>query len=105
MASNSLHSVSLSPLSTRPSYVPGEENDPDDEFDVLCVGDPFKYVIPSFDLLAVEIRKILITGLSNGAVVYYNVFVCNLPSLIHSLPARMTVKDFTFIQVSRSLAQ
>ena len=54
MASNSLHSVSLSPLSTRPSYVPGEENDPDDEFDVLCVGDPFKGNVAVYKVLNLE---------------------------------------------------
>ena len=54
--SGCLSSVSATSLQSRPFYVQGMENDPEDIFDVVSVGPPFQYVIPSFDVLAVELR-------------------------------------------------
>ena len=57
MARNFLSSVSIAPLCTRLGYVQVMEDDPEDRFDVLCVGSPFRYSIPRLDVLAVELRQ------------------------------------------------
>ena len=89
-----LSCVSVAPLSTRPWYVQGMEDDPNAMFDVVSLGPPFSYVIPSFDVLAVELRQMVIVGQEEGVEAHYDLFVRNNVSLRRSYPARMTVKDF-----------
>ena len=38
------------------------EDDPEDVFDIVSVGPLFKYVVPSFNFLAVELCSIRIAG-------------------------------------------
>ena len=99
--SGCLSSVSATSLQSRPFYVQGMENDPEDIFDVVSVGPPFQYVIPSFDVLAVELRQMRIVGRHQvtGEEKNYDLFVRNEASLCRSYPARMTVKDLLVIQV------
>ena len=99
MAGNSLTSVSVAPLRTRPSYVQGMEDDPEDCFDVVSIGPPFSYVIPSFEVLAVELRQMKILGQLDGVEKHHDLFIRNEASLCRSYPARMTVKDVVVIEV------
>ena len=100
-----LSSVSATSLQSRPYYVQGMEDDPDDIFNVVSVGPPFQYVIPSFDVLAVELRQMRIVGRHQvtGVEKQYDLFVRNEASLCRSYPARMTVKDVLLIQVANSI--
>lgn len=66
MSSSPLYAVTVVPLAERPSYVVGSESDPDDVFDVIAVGPPFQYIIPGFDVLAVELRQMHILGILDG---------------------------------------
>jgi hypothetical protein len=90
--------VSVSELSSRPSYV---GDDDDDQFWVLHVGPSFRYVIPSFDVLAVELRRIRVGGDRNGAGQVYDIFIRgNDVSLTNKVyPALMTAKDYMNIEV------
>ena len=55
---------------------------------MLNVGPPFRYVIPSFDVISVGLRQIVIHGATpEGEEHTYDVFVCNDPSLSRPLPA------------------
>ena len=55
----------------------GVEDDPDDVFDVVSVGPPFLYVIPSFDVLRVELRQLRIVGDLDGVEKLYDLFARN----------------------------
>ena len=59
--------LSVSEPSSRPSSVGDDDDEADDQFWVLHVGTSFRYVIPSFDVLAVELRQMRVGGDSNGA--------------------------------------
>ena len=100
MASSQLTCVSLAELSSRPSYVP-ESDEPDDMFWVLNMGAPFKYVIPSFDVLAVELRQMRVGGDRNGVGQVYDVFIRGNDVSLTSknYPALMLVKDYINIEV------
>ena len=72
-----------------------------DLFSILNVGPPFRHVIPSFDVISVGPRQIVIHGATpEGEEDTYDVFVRNDPSLSGLLPAWMTVMDATIIDVS-----
>ena len=93
LASSSLSAVSAAPLHNRPGYVQGIEDDQDDVFDVVSVSPPFKYVIPTFDVLTVELRHMTIIGqhISSGDKARYDLLIRSDPSLTRSYPVRMTV--------------
>lgn len=96
--SKSLSCVSFAELSCRPSYVP-DDDEPDDRFWVLILGPSFRYTIPSFDVLAVELRKIRVGGNSKGV---YDIFIRDDASLTkQTCPALMTVKDYMNIKVPK----
>ena len=63
-------------MSARPSYVGDQAAD---EFTVLSIGSPFHYIIPSFDVLSVELCQIRIVGMQEkdrtGSI--YDIFVRN----------------------------
>ena len=84
-----LSSVSVAPVTSRPSYVPGAG---DDVIDVLSLGPPFPYIIPSFDVLRVELRQMKVAVVMGGVDTNYDLFIRNQPSLSPTYPARMTVK-------------
>jgi len=75
--------------------------DKDDKFWVISIEDPFLYVIPSFDVLAVELRQIQIKGYdrTDGKVRRYDLFIRNNTSLCQMYPSLMTTKDVTVIEV------
>lgn len=100
---NELSCVSVSDPSSRPSYG-ADDNEIDDMFWVLHVGPSFKYVIPSFDVLTVELRHIRVGGDSNGAGQVYDIFIRgNDLSLMNKVyPALMTAKDYMNIAVGSS---
>ena len=56
MAVTQLSSVFVISLASQLSYVQGEELEPNDELDVLIVGPAIRYIILSFEVLAVELR-------------------------------------------------
>ena len=74
MLPSNLSCVSFADLSSRPSYVP-DDNEPDDRFWVLTLGPSFRYVIPSLDVLAVELRQMRVGGDSKGAGQVYDIFI------------------------------
>ena len=86
-------------------FRPGDKfnsDEEDDEVWVDSVGDPFMYVIPSFDVLAVELRLIRISGYSriDGEEKHFDLFIKNHGSLCRPYPSLMTIKDYTLIEVS-----
>ena len=89
-----LSAVATSPLQTRPGYILGMEEDPDDIFH-MTVGRTFCYVIPSFDVLAVRLCQMKIVGQHqlSGEQKQYDLFVRDDASLCRSYPSRMTVKQ------------
>lgn len=97
MSVNSLACVTVSTPSTRPSYV---EDEPDDEFVVLRIGSPFRYIIHGFDVLIVELQQMRIAVEMQGIGLTYNVFVRNDKAALSRIyPAAMRVKDFLRIEV------
>ena len=69
-------------------YDPANDADkPDDEVLVLSVGPPFRYDIPSFDLLAVELRQLKVKGYtSEGEEKHYDIFIRNFSSFTRVYP-------------------
>jgi hypothetical protein len=95
------YGVYPAPSSARPFYDPKSEDDVKDCFSVLGIGPPFPFVIPSFDVLSVELKPLRIHGATpQGEEHTYDGFIRNDPSLSHSLPAWMTVMDSTIVDVS-----
>jgi len=83
----------------------GNFDDEDDEVWVNSIGDPFMYVIPSFDVHTVELRLILISGYSriDGEEKHLALFIRNHDSLCRAYPSLMTIKDYTIIEVSTTM--
>ena len=101
-----LSCVSFAPLSSRPFYKPGDEDEPNDVFVVLKMGTLFRYVIPTFDVLAVALQQIQIRGECDGEPKLYDLFIRNDSSLnSRTLPALMTGKDYALIPVSAGRIQ
>lgn len=92
-SSSTLSALSATPLLSRPSYIQGMEDDREDIFDVVSVGLVFKYIIPSFDVLTLDLRHMKIVGQHqiSGDEKRYNLLIRNDSSLLRSYPARMTV--------------
>ena len=67
---------------------------------VLPVGMPFRYVIPSFDVIAIEMRQMKIKGYTtDGEERNYDIFIRNDPSLCRLYPVWMVIRDGTVIEV------
>ena len=67
---------------------------------VLSIGPPFKYVIPSFDVLAVSMRPARIRVKFGRQDKAYDIFIRTDNSLNeHLLPAMLKVKDYALVQV------
>ena len=88
-------------LNLRPNYRPGEEDEPDDMFDVIRMGPLFRYLIPTFDVLLVGMHQIQITGDCHGVTKVYDLFIHD-HSVLNDvlLPAVITAKDYVLIPVS-----
>ena len=89
------------PRSTRVCYDPAiDANKPNDEVLVLSVGPPFWYNIPSFDLLAVELRQMKVKGYtSEGEEKHCDIFIRNLHSFTCVYPVWMAIRDATIVDV------
>ena len=93
--------VEPAPKPTRPRYDPAIDAQPDDEVLVLSVGPPFRYTIPSFDVLAVKLRQMKVKGYTpEGEEKHYDMFIRNLPSFARSYPVWMAIRDATVVDVS-----
>ena len=62
----------FAPKTSRPQYDPSADDEPHDCVCVLSVGEPFRYVIPSFDVIAIEMRQLKVKGYTGK----YGVPVC-----------------------------
>ena len=87
------------PRLSRVCYDPTiDGNNHDDEVLVLSVGQPFRYNIPSFDLLVVEPRKMKVKGsTSEGEEKHYDIYIRNLRSFTHVYPVWMAIRDATIL--------
>ena len=75
MASSLLSVVHFVSKSTRPQYTPEDDADYDYLF-VLSIGVPIHYIIPSFQLLSVELRQMGVKGYTKeDEEKVYDVFV------------------------------
>ena len=100
-AATHLFSVYYTPLNLCLSYRPGDEDEPDDMFDVIRMGPPFRYVIPTFDVLSVGMCQIRITGDCHRVTKVYDSFICDHSVLNNVLrSAVITAKDYVLIPVS-----
>lgn len=88
------------PKEFRPTMDSSDSNK-DDTVWVTSIGDTFTYVIPSFDVLAVELRQIKISGYNrrDGKERILDLFIRNDASLCRTYPAVMIIKDVTIIKV------
>ena len=94
-----LPSTYFAPKSLRPRYDPSDD-EPDDCVCVLSVGPPFRYVIPSFDIIAIDMRQIRIKGYpAEGEERNYDIFIRNDPSLCRPYPVWMVIRDGIVIEV------
>ncbi len=57
-----LASVFPAPKSSQPLHDPASDDEPNDYVYIVSLGKPFRYTIPSFDVLAVELRQMRIKG-------------------------------------------
>ena len=76
------------------------DKEAEDEVLVLSIGPSFKYVVPSFDVLAVAMRPMKIRVNVDGQDRTYDIFIRTDNSLNgHLLPAMMRVKDYALVEV------
>ena len=100
-SSSCIASIFPAPVSSRLRDHSDDDQD-DDEVCILTVGKPFRYTIPSFDVIAVELRQVRLKGYnSDGDELTYDGFIRNDISLSRSYPTWMTVKDGTIIDVRK----
>ena len=93
----------MSEKSQRPSFDPSVDTDGNcyGEFCVLSLGKPFKYVIPSFDVLCVELRLIRVEGVNDdGQNQIYDIFIRNDPDLNRVYPTWMSAMDVCIVEKS-----
>ena len=70
---------------------------------VLSVGMNFLYVLPGFDVLAIELRHLKVKGFpKDNTENVYDVFIKTDASLCRSYPTGMIIKDLTIIKVQKS---
>ena len=63
---------------------------------VLSAGIKFLYVLPGFDVLAIELRHLKVKGFPKGCMKdIYDVFIKNDATLFQSYPAVMIMQDLT----------
>ena len=89
------------PRLTRVCYDPTiDANKPNDEVLVLSVGQLFRYNIPGFDLLVVELRKMKVKDYTlEGEEKHYDIFIRNLLSFTRVYPVWMAIRDATIVDV------
>lgn len=95
-----LSCVSFAPRRSRPLYSPEDGDHSQDALSVQSIGPAFTYVIPSFDVLAVMMRPMVVVVHQGGEEKRFDIFVRNDASLdARVLPAVMIAKDYALIQV------
>lgn len=102
-SSTSTACVFYAPRNTRQLYDEAADQQPYDVVQVLSIGLPFRYNIPSFDVLAVEMRQLRVKGYTAENIEkHYDIFVCNHAAggLDRVYPAWMTIKDGTIVEVN-----
>ena len=67
--------MSFAPMPSRPLYQPEDDDDEPNVFCVLSIGSSFRYVILSFEVLAVALRQIRIRCELDGEVKVYDLFI------------------------------
>ncbi len=89
-----LTSVHHTPLDEAEDYKVGE-------ITIITIGRPFRYMIPHFEVLQVELRHIVIEGeTEDGDPVRHDCFIRNDASLCRAYPSSMAVRDAIVIPVS-----
>ena len=82
--SDAVHFV---PKSSQPSYDPSEEKSDLDYMCMVSIGQRFKYIIPSFQFLSVDMRQMRIKRYTNqGQERNSDMFVRNDASLCRAYP-------------------
>ena len=95
-----LSCVSFAPLRSRPFYSPADGDNPQDVLFVRYIGPSFTYIIPSFDVLAVSMRPMVVSVRHDGEEKTFDIFVRSESSLDDRvLPALMIAKDYALIKV------
>ena len=90
----------FAPKSSCPQYDLSSDDEPDDCVCVLSVRMPFRYVIPSFDVIATEIRQMKIKGYTtDGEEHNYDIFIHNDLSLCRLYSVWMVIRDGTVLEV------
>ena len=93
--------VYFAPKSFRYSSIGEELTKNDHCLSVVAVGSKFLYVLPGFDVLAVEMRHIQTKG--SGRIGKeedtYDLFIKNDASLSRTYPCEMLIKDLSIIKV------
>ena len=84
MAVSATPCVYFAPKSSRPWYDPATDEEPNDCVCALSLGPPFRYVIPGFDVLAVEMRQMRIKGYTTAEKSAHTTFSCVMipPSIV-----------------------
>ena len=78
-----------------PKYDPSSDDEPDDCVCVcvLSVGLPFRYIIPSFDIIPNKMRQMVKGYTTDGEEHNYNIFIHNNPSLCRLYQVWMVIRD------------
>ena len=99
--------VHFVPKEFRPDASSSDYNDADDTVWVTSVGDPFMYVIPSFNIIAVELRRMQIRGFNrrDGKEVKLDLFIKNVDSLCQMYLSMMAIKYVVIIKVCTTFMQ
>ena len=92
--------VYFAPLEMRYTTAASDAIEGDDRICVLSVGIKFLYVLPGFDVLAIELHHLKVKGFPKGSAEdIYDVFIKNDATLFRSYPAVMMIQDLTVIIV------
>ena len=95
-----LCSVKKTPPTSPTSRLLMDSGENDDLY-IVSVGPKFLYVIPSFDVLAVDLQVMRVQGYDHeGKLLVCDVFIRDDLSLKRVYPAAMTITDQTCIEVS-----
>ena len=101
-----LAQAEASPLKSDPGRSDLSSDDDDvDNFTVLCVGDKFRYTIPSFAVVHVWLRPMKLQAFSEqtGELEVYDGFIRDDPSLERSFPVGVVVAEQCIVPVSKAV--
>ena len=99
-----LSCVSFAPLQSRPFYSPEDAGNSPNMILVEHFGPSISYVIPTFDVLSVSIRPMVVKARVGSEEENFDMFVRADPSLDAAmLPNMMIVKDHILIRVRNQM--